>query len=107
MKLSKKILLSPIVVLMLSSCVTRRGSVVMKTESDEAHVGIGSGEVEAGDYVVLYRNSCTGLKGNRSCKKIQTGHGIVTSVLSEDYSAVKFEPGVDFKEGDTVEKHNH
>lgn len=100
--------------LTLASCATtHRGVVAMKLDANEAHVGMGKGELKVGDHVDLYHNRCTptgNLKqsgGNRTCTKVEGGHGVVTNVLNEDYSVVKFEPGVEFAEGDAIEMHAH
>lgn len=106
--------LSSALVLILSSCASgvRRGSVVMRTGDDRAHVGMGGKEVSVGDHLVLYKNVCTGVPGSlgagdRSCQKKEGGHGEVTKILSADYSEVKFPAGTQFAEGDTLEKHSH
>ena len=97
----------------LAACsTTHRGSVVMKISDNEAHVGMGEGEVSTGDHVQLYHNICTGRvgkngDGTRSCKKESSGHGEVTQVINSDYSVVKFPAGTTFSEGDTLEKHSH
>lgn len=85
-----------------------RGSVVMKINGDEAHVCLGDFEVFAGDRVVLYKNVCS--KGGKdrnasvSCEKIKLGNGRVERVLNEHYSLIKVDDGVEFEEGDIVEK---
>jgi hypothetical protein len=89
-----------------------RGVVAMKLSDTKAHVGIGSPEVAVGDHVELYRNQCHTVGPGRDepslrCVKKEIGHGVVTQVLSPDYSEVSFDPGVEFHEGDTVEKHMH
>lgn len=89
-----------------------RGVVAMKISDTEAHVGLGSKEISTGAHVELYKNECRAAgpadRGiPRECKKVPLGHGEVTSVLSEDYSVVKFPDGVKFTEGDTIEIHNH
>lgn len=98
----------------LSACATtHRGSVVMKVNDTEAHVGMGQKELNVGDHIQLYHNACTGVGGGRSgmnnriCKKEFTGHGEVTQLLNDDYSVVKFPQGISFSEGDTIEKHTH
>lgn len=94
--------------LLLAGCATtHRGSVVMKVEGQEAHVGMGKGEVNVGDHVVLYKNRCSGNKDARTCEKLEGGHGAVTRVLNDHYSVVRFEDGVVYAEGDTVERHGH
>jgi len=99
----------------LSACSTgvKRGSVVMKINDDEAHVGIGKNEVAPGDHLQLFNNVCTGggggkeRTGDRVCRKVPHGHGEVVQVINDDYSIVKFPPGTKFAEGDTLEKHAH
>lgn len=101
--------------LFLGACASQlhRGVVAMKIDDNIAHVGIKSSEVTVGDHVELYGSKCPAKNvkmdiGIRErCQKISKGHGVVTEVLSEDYSAVKFENGVAFKEGDYIEKHSH
>lgn len=103
-------------VLALAGCATgiKRGHVVMKTADEVAHVATGENEMKVGDHVELYHNECTRLGGGekggggpRNCKKVSTGHGEVTDVLSPDYAEVKFPAGTKFTEGDTIEKHVH
>lgn len=98
----------------LVSCASggvQRGSVAMKISDSTAHVGIGGKEVKVGDHLVLYRNECSGGAGkdtaDRTCQKIETGHGEVTQILNNDYSTVTFPAGTKFSEGDTLEKHAH
>jgi len=95
--------------LILSSYSTQlhRGVVAMKIDENTAHVGLNKAEVSIGDHVELYGSKCTTAKGQRNCKKISKGHGVVTEVLSDDYAAVKFDSGVAFQEGDFIEKHSH
>jgi hypothetical protein len=105
----------PLVLMMSATgCASavHRGVVAMKLDDRKAHVGIGGKEVAVGDHVELYRNQCESggsarQGGTRSCTKTSTGHGVVSKVLSSDYSEVSFDPGVEFHEGDTVEKHDH
>ena len=101
---------------LLVSCASgggvKRGSVAMKVSDNIAHVGMGGSEVKVGDHLVLYRNECTGGgsgkdRADRACKKVETGHGEVSQILSNDYSAVTFPTGTKFSEGDTLEKHAH
>ncbi len=101
---------------LLGACASKvhRGVVAMKIDDNIAHVGIRSSEVSVGDHVELYGNKCPhyNLKlnpgaGEMKCEKISKGHGVIIEILSEDYSAVKFENGVAFKEGDYIEKHSH
>ncbi len=115
MKTKWMVSIAGVFVLVISGCAsgTKRGSVVMKINDGEAHVGMGEGEVSAGDHVELYRNVCTGTAGrkgdggDRTCKKEGVGHGEITQVLNKDYSVVKFPSGTQFSEGDTLEKHAH
>ena len=39
-----------------------------------------------------------------SCRQVKLGEGRVARTLSEHYSVVEVDPGVEFKEGATVEK---
>ena len=97
--------------LILSSCASKvhRGVVAMKIDETTAHVGLKSNEVEVGDHVELYGNKCTKshIIQEQTCNKVAKGHGIVTGVMNENYSAIKFDQGVSFQEGDFVEKHTH
>jgi hypothetical protein len=81
----------------------------MKLSGTEAHVGMGAKDVSVGDHVELYRHACTGTgkPSERSCKRQEVGHGEVVQILNDDYSLVRFDSGVSFSEGDTVEKHSH
>lgn len=94
---------------------TMRGSVAMKASDDEAHVCMGEKEVKEGDTVALFKNVCTSPKGGGGrgdrggdgfggCKKVRLGEGNVERVLNEHYSVVKVNPGVQFEEGNIVEK---
>lgn len=97
--------------LILSSCASKihRGVVAMKIDETTAHVGLKSNEVEVGDHVELYGNKCKRMpkSSEQSCEKVSKGHGVVTGVMNENYSAIKFDQGVSFQEGDFVEKHTH
>ena len=101
--------------LALSGCAhsMMRGSVAMKVSDNEAHVCMGDQDVKAGDRVTLFKNVCTGGKGGGarsglgdtgSCKKEKLGEGSVERILNEHYSVVKVNPGVQFEEGNIVEK---
>ena len=108
------IIATGLMILGLSGCAhsVMRGSVAMKTSENEAHVCMDKGEVKPGDRVTLFRNVCTGKGGggrgegggNRSCEKRQIGKGTVKENLSEHYSLVQFDEGVQFEEGTFVEK---
>lgn len=111
------LLMACLLLVLFSACAsTRRGSVVMKVSDDQAHVGMGKADVNVGDHVQLYQNVCppkraAGRSGDGgssgSCRKEPRGHGEVVQLLGEDYSVVKFPPGTQFSEGDTLEKHAH
>lgn len=108
---TKTLMLIPAIAL-LSACATslHRGVVAMKVDDRTAHVGLNSTEVKVGDHVELYGSKCTKGGGRGSpttCTKVSKGHGVVTEVMGGDYSAVKFEEGVSFQEGDFIEKHAH
>lgn len=91
-----------------------RGSVAMKTSNNEAHVCMGNTEVNVGDKVSAFKNVCvnendTTAKTSRSgfktiCKKEKIGTGVVTSLINDHYSVVKFDSVFDFNEGTVVEK---
>ncbi len=104
-------------VTVLSSCSTHsamRGSVAMKTGPHEAHVCLGNSEVKIGDKVRAFVNVCksspnaiaqTGGKGPKVvCAKEASGAGVVTELINEHYSVVKFDDSVTFNEGTIVEK---
>lgn len=86
-----------------------RGSVAMKTSESEAHVCLGDREVKVGDKVKVFNNFCPA-KGGRAeyrsgvCEKQLLGYGMITELLNEHYSVVKFDEGVKFTEGTLVEK---
>jgi hypothetical protein len=90
---------------------TMRGGVAMKVSDTEAHVCLGEGEVKEGDRVNAFYNDCqskdSGGKDGAygvACVKTRLGTGIVTKILNDHYSVVKFEDGVKFTEGTFVEK---
>lgn len=116
MKLSKLLGVMGVITV-LSSCSTHsmmRGSVAMKTGPHEAHVCLGNNEVKVGDKVRTYANACKsslGVAGKTerngpkvACVKEFTGTGVVTDLINEHYSVVKFEDSVNFNEGTIVEK---
>lgn len=113
--MNKKMLVFLVLPLFLGACASQlhRGVVAMKMDDNIAHVGIKSSEVSVGDHVELYGSKCPhknaklDIGAGERCQKISKGHGVITEVLSEDYSAVKFENGVVFQEGDYIEKHSH
>ena len=112
--MNKKIVLAILLPLVLGACASKvhRGVVAMKIDDSTAHVGIQSSEVSVGDHVELYGNKCLriGKLANElggECSKVSKGHGVVTRVLNQDYTAVKFDAGVTFQEGDFIEKHSH
>lgn len=85
----------------------------MKMGPNDAHVSLGGDEVKVGDHVDLYRSVCPAPYAPRGgeppgkCVKEGKGHGEVVEIMSEHYSIVKFSNGVDFKEGDLLEKKIH
>lgn len=115
MKLQYFISLASIVLLGAgcASQMVHRGVIAMKMSDTEAHVGMGSNEIKAGDHIKLYRNVCTGGSGRResgterTCRKESLGHGKISKILTPDYSVVEFPAGTKFSEGDTIEKHAH
>ena len=95
----------------LSSCASKvhRGVVAMKINDSTAHVGLNKDEVKVGDHVELYANKCQRSRqdDNKPCQKVLKGHGTVTEIVNENYAAVQFDTGVNFTEGEFVEKHTH
>lgn len=88
-----------------------RGSVAMKTHDQEAHVCLGNKEVKVGDRVNAFSNVCPSKGGGRVvdrgteiCEKRPLGAGMITELLNEHYSVVRFDEGVKFAEGTLVEK---
>lgn len=106
-----KIILALTTASLLSACSStyHRGIVAMKIDERTAHVGINKTEVSVGDHVELYANKCfkAPKDSNRTCNKVEKGHGQVVEILGENYVTVKFDEGVSFQEGDFIEKHNH
>lgn len=96
---------------LLSACSSgvKRGSVAMKVDGRTAHVAMNRGEGEKDDHVQLYSNQCRRdvAQGGSSCRKVNKGHGQIVSILNDEYAEVKFDEGVQFSEGDFIEKHPH
>ncbi|MCM0606273.1 MAG: hypothetical protein KA715_09295 [Xanthomonadaceae bacterium] len=97
--------------LLLSACshAPKRGSVIMKVGDSEAHVNLGSNELNEGDQVSIYRYSCVSPKAAETrttvgCQKIKLGSGRVEQLLDEHYSVIKVDAGVKFSERASVEK---
>lgn len=95
----------------LSACSSnvKRGTVAMKVSDRIAHVAMNRGEVAKGDHVQLFSNRCRrAVTGEApSCEKVSKGHGLIVQVLNDHYSEVAFDEGVQFAEGDFIEKHPH
>jgi hypothetical protein len=107
----KKIGMAIAGVFLIAGCVSsvKRGSVAMKVDESIAHVAMNKDEVQVGDHVELYGNSCkkNGKGEAMRCEKILKGHGQVTKIINDSYSEVTFESGAKFVEGDFIEKHSH
>ena len=112
--MNKKIVLVVLLPLFLGACASKvhRGVVAMKIDDSTAHVGIRGSEVSVGDHVELYANKCS--KGGKAandyvgeCSKVLKGHGVISQILNQDYTTVKFDSGVSFQEGDFIEMHSH
>lgn len=107
-----RVLLASATAMLLGSCAHHRGEVAMKANAREAHIGLGSDEVKPGDKVVFYNEECrrggfgrtSSSPGINECRDVTIGKGTVTRNLGKDYSVVKVEPGVEFKEGTKVKK---
>ena len=96
---------------LLTGCAgsVHRGVVAMKVSDTAAHVCVGKEEVKVGDKLALYRNECRkGSMGSKAkkttCTKEKLGTGTVTEILNEHYSVVEVQSGVQFREGDVVER---
>lgn len=86
----------------------------MKISDTEAHVCLGSGEVKVGDKIKLYHNICTrnALPANKPSKNLPgskcelriIGEGQIASLINDHYSIATFAGGVQFEEGDIVER---
>ncbi len=110
----KKLLFIGLAALSVSACSTHglmRGSVATKITDTEAQVCMNKDEVKVGDHLVLYKSVCEqkdrGQRVSMTCKKVEAGHGEITQILNDHYSAIKFPEGTKFSEGDVVEKHIH
>ena len=107
----KSLVLVPLFLFAACASYPRRASVVMRLNDNEAHVGMGKGEVEVGDHLQTFKNVCRRSGGANEpsvdCQKKFLAHGEVVRVINDNYSVVKFPPGTEFSEGDTVEKHAH
>lgn len=108
-------LLSVAAIALLAGCAPAidRGSVAMKITNNEAHVCLGKGEVSPGDRIALIRNVCTpetaastkpGRASPARCERQAVGKGTIKEVLSDHYSVATIDSGIDYREGDIVEK---
>ncbi len=115
MKNSMLLLIFSLAIFTSCSHGTRRGTVAMKISDDEAHVYMRDGEVEPGDWVVLFEKRCTAPKGTprtgetltppeEVCDKVQVGEGRIEQVLNNRYSVMKADAGSKFREGTIVER---
>lgn len=93
--------------LFLAACGTghaaMRGSVVMKVSETDAHVCLEPGQTQVGDHVQMFRNVCTSTGKRTTCEKVPVAEGVVTALLNDHYSTVRFPAGTSFAEGYTVE----
>ena len=104
-----------VLLLVTASCSSikapRRGLVLMMMSNADAHVGMGSPEVNSGDHVQIIRDVCkpvgSGDRGTERCTREEVGHGTVTSVLNDKYSEVRFDSNTKAKVGDVIVKHAH
>jgi len=91
----------------VSACGTShaamRGSVVMKVTDTDAHVCLAEGQAAVGEHVRLYQHRCTTAGRATTCEKVAVADGVVTELLNEHYSTVRFPAGTTIAEGDTVE----
>lgn len=106
----KWMLLATCLVPLSFGCAHHRAEVAMKVSDREAHVGLGSEEVQPGDKVILYKKECRkgpvarGVNGGPGCIDVPLGEGTIVRNLNKNYSVVKVDPGVTFKEGTLVKK---
>lgn len=102
-----KWLIGLIVGLGVTGCSTvHRGVVAMKISDTVAHVSLNKDEANVGDGVKLFRNVCnpSSKAAFTQCEKRLLGTGSVTEILNDHYSVVSVAKGVDFREGDFVER---
>jgi hypothetical protein len=103
-----------IVFFLISACGTQpatTGKVAMKVNTTDAHIFMAGPELKVGDKVNIIRTICSRdlYHANRNsavpiCKKEKMGEGIVTTLLNDHYSVVKFDQGADFRAGTVIER---
>lgn len=105
----------PVVLIMaicVTGCVPSRAPalVEMKINDREAHVSLGSNDVNVGDRVRLFRHVCpagygvvTQMEARVNCGKELVGEGVISEVLSARYSVARFSEGVRIEEEDIIE----
>ena len=73
-----------------------RGPVIGTVNDREFYVALGSGQVEAGQRVDVFRQTCENVAPDQQpsgCKDIRIGTGTVTQVLDDGRSVVRLDPG--------------
>jgi hypothetical protein len=112
MKMARVFLIS-IALLILGSCSHKdiQGTVTLKKSDNEAQVSLSRGHVKAGDRLTLFRNFCHEVDNGEMvgvteelCEEENVGLGTVVKVLTSHDTIVKFDSGIQFKEGMLVEK---
>lgn len=81
----------------------QQGKVTMKIDSSSAQIKTQNLSVKEGDKVNLIAETCQGPKV-QLCSKKKVGTGVVSRVINENASEVKFEGDVKVKEGMLIEK---
>ena len=114
--MNKTLLFALLAAGLLAGCApaVHRGSVAMKLSENEAHICLGKGDVKEGDKITLFRNVCSkntqvGTKGSQiaggpRCELRRIGEGQIATLLNNHYSVASFGAGIQFEEGDIVEK---
>jgi hypothetical protein len=82
----------------------------MKISDREAHVSLGSNNVNVGDRVRVFRYVCpagygvmTQMEARVNCEKDLVGDGVISAVINAYYSVARFPEGVRLEVEDTVE----
>lgn len=87
-----------------SAPMVRRGTVVEKTNSQEAVIVFRKLPLKAGDKLEVYSLNCREQKEGERCLRKVLGTAEITSVLAPERFAIKVAGGAEFEEGDFVRK---
>lgn len=77
--------------------------ITVKINHALVEVNLGDRDVSVGDRVAVYKKTCPGGRG-QICTKERVGAGTVARVLDDQYSEVNLDPGVQVREGYTIER---